>query len=124
MMKLGNIKIATMLLLAVFIYDIFFVFITPLFLDGQSIMITVARGGAGESTADDFCFKYPEHKDCTGIDFLPMLLILPRVNDYQQGSALLGLGDIVRKCATRILRRLFASLLTSFIFNVPQCPAT
>lgn len=96
MMKLKNIKIASMLLIAVFLYDIFFVFITPLFL-GESVMITVAKGGAGESTADDFCYKYPEDKDCTGIDSLPMLLIVPRFNDYANGSSLLGLGDIVRK---------------------------
>ena len=97
MMKLGSIKVATLLLLMVFVYDIFFVFITPLFLGGESIMITVAKGGAGDSTADDFCYKYPDDKDCTGIDFLPMLLIIPRLNDYRDGSSLLGLGDIVCK---------------------------
>ena len=98
MMKLKNIKIATMLLVAVFCYDIFFVFLTPLFMDGKSVMITVAKGGnSGESTADDFCYKYPEDKDCTGIDFLPMLLVIPRFNDYSDGSSLLGLGDIVCK---------------------------
>jgi signal peptide peptidase-like protein 2B len=103
MMKLGNIKIATLLLIAVFTYDIFFVFITPLFLDGESIMITVAKGGGGETVADDFCYKYPEDKDCTGIDFLPMLLLVPRFNDYQRGSALLGLGDIVCKLCTPVV---------------------
>ena len=61
-------------------------------------MITVAKGGnANGSTADDFCFKYPEDKQCTGIDFLPMLLSIPRINDWRGGSALLGLGDIICK---------------------------
>lgn len=96
-MKLNDIKIATMLLIAVFFYDIFFVFITPLFLDGQSVMITVAKGGGGDASVDDFCYRYPEDKDCTGIDFLPMLLVIPRYHDYMDGSVLLGLGDIVRK---------------------------
>jgi signal peptide peptidase-like protein 2B len=78
--------------------DIFFVFITPLFLDGESVMITVAKGGnSNGSTADDFCFKYPEDRECTGIDFLPMLLSIPRINDWRGGSALLGLGDIICK---------------------------
>jgi hypothetical protein len=98
MMKLNSIMIASMLLVAVFCYDIFFVFLTPLFMDGQSVMITVAKGGGGDSTADDFCYRYPDDKDCTGIDFLPMLLIIPRINDYMNGSVLLGLGDIVCKC--------------------------
>jgi signal peptide peptidase-like protein 2B len=97
-LKLSNIKIATMLMVAIFFYDIFFVFITPLFLDGESIMLTVARGGAeGTSTADDFCYKYPDDKQCTGVDFLPMLIIIPRINDYSGGSVLLGLGDIICK---------------------------
>jgi hypothetical protein len=97
MLKLTNIRIATMLMLTVFFYDIFFVFITPLFLNGESVMITVAQGGGKSSTADDFCFKYPEDKACKGIDFLPMLLLVPRINDYTGGSSLLGLGDIVCK---------------------------
>ena len=97
MMKLNSIMIASLLLVAVFFYDIFFVFLTPLFMDGQSVMITVAKGGGGDSTADDFCYRYPDDNDCTGIDFLPMLLIIPRINDYMNGSVLLGLGDVVCK---------------------------
>lgn len=99
MVKLSSIKIATMLLVAVFFYDIFFVFLTPLFM-GQSVMITVAKGGSTGVGGDDFCVKYPDDKDCTGIDFLPMLLAVPRINDYRGGMALLGLGDIVCKWPT------------------------
>mmetsp|Transcript_6443 Transcript_6443/g.19032 ORF Transcript_6443/g.19032 Transcript_6443/m.19032 type:complete len:1167 (+) Transcript_6443:204-3704(+) len=96
LLKLNSIKIATILMVTIFLYDIFFVFITPLLFNGQSVMIVVASGGrSGESTADDFCVRYPDDKECTGIDFLPMLLILPRINDYLQRSVLLGLGDIV-----------------------------
>ena len=41
-----KIKIATILLIAVFIYDIFMVFITPLFTkEGESVMVTVATSG-------------------------------------------------------------------------------
>lgn len=66
-------------------------------------MLTVARGGAeGATGGDDLCFKYPKHKDCTGMDFLPMLLAFPRINDYRGGASLLGLGDIVRKSKLRL----------------------
>jgi hypothetical protein len=96
--KINSLKIAALLGIAVFFYDIFFVFITPFLTGGSSIMLTVARGGAeAGATADDLCFKYPKHKDCTGIDFLPMLLAFPRIKDYRGGSSLLGLGDIVRE---------------------------
>jgi hypothetical protein len=97
LVKLNNTKVATMLMLAIFFYDVFFVFITPLFLDGESVMITVARGGGSDQVVDDFCVRYPDDKECKGIDFLPMLLIIPRVNDYNDGAVLLGLGDIVCK---------------------------
>lgn len=58
-------------------------------------MITVATSG-GPPTADpSWCEKYPTDKGCVGGDPLPMLFTIPRVFDYQGGSSLLGLGDIV-----------------------------
>eukprot|EP00978_Attheya_sp_CCMP212_P029027 scaffold101748_cov59-Attheya_sp.AAC.2 len=92
--KLNSIKVATVLLLAAFVYDIFFVFITPYLFDGESIMISVATSG-GAPDDPNFCEKYPDGKDCQGGDPLPMLLTIPRINDYRGGAALLGLGDIV-----------------------------
>jgi hypothetical protein len=92
-----SLSLSLRLLLYIFL-DIFFVFVTPLFLDGESVMMTVAKGGnANGVTADDFCYKYPEDKKCAGIDFLPMLLSIPRIRDWRGGSALLGLGDIICK---------------------------
>jgi hypothetical protein len=92
-------------------------------------MITVAKGGGGGSSedaiADDFCYKYPEDKDCTGIDSLPMLLIVPRFNDYTNGSSLLGLGDIVCKSHKLIKSSLSGSSLTFFSLfgsaGIPHC---
>lgn len=100
-------------MVAIFFYDIFFVFITPLFFDGQSIMLTVAKGGGSDTIADDFCFKYPEERECKGIDFLPMLLIIPRFNDYTRGSSLLGLGDIVCTLyfSFKLVRRLYGTFV-------------
>ena len=95
-LKLNSIKIATILMVAIFIYDVFFVFITPLFTGGTSVMLKVASGSSSPS-GEDFCYKYPDDKFCKGISFLPMLFIFPRVNDYANGSVLLGLGDVIRK---------------------------
>ena len=48
-LRLPSLKICTILLSALFIYDIFFVFITPLFTkDGKSTMVEVAIGGSSD----------------------------------------------------------------------------
>ena len=45
-LRLPSFKICTILLSILFIYDIFFVFITPhLTTDGKSVMVEVATGG-------------------------------------------------------------------------------
>jgi len=93
LLKLNSIKVATVLLLVVFIYDIFFVFITPLIFE-SSVMVTVATGGGGPEVSADYCEKYPDDSSCKA-SILPMLLILPKINDYRGGASLLGLGDIV-----------------------------
>mmetsp|Transcript_39867 Transcript_39867/g.119980 ORF Transcript_39867/g.119980 Transcript_39867/m.119980 type:complete len:1066 (-) Transcript_39867:213-3410(-) len=95
LIRLNSIKIATILLVAAFVYDIFFVFITPYIFDGDSIMITVATSGGPPDADPDYCEKYPSETECQGGDPLPMLLTVPRINDYRGGSNLLGLGDIV-----------------------------
>ncbi|GKY92755.1 hypothetical protein MPSEU_000245500 [Mayamaea pseudoterrestris] len=93
--RLNSVRVATILLLVAFFYDIFFVFVTPLLFKGKSVMITVATSG-GPPTADPmWCERYPDDANCRGGDPLPMLFTIPRINDYQGGSSLLGLGDIV-----------------------------
>ncbi|CAB9512429.1 peptide peptidase-like [Seminavis robusta] len=92
--KLNSLKVAASLLIMAFFYDIFMVFISPLFF-GKSVMITVATSG-GPPTADPaWCEKYPDDPNCQGGEPLPMLFQIPRIGDYQGGSSLLGLGDIV-----------------------------
>ena len=45
-LRLPSLKICTILLSALFFYDIFFVFITPMFMEGgKSVMVEVATGG-------------------------------------------------------------------------------
>lgn len=93
--KLNSLKVAALLLIVAFFYDIFFVFVTPLLFKGKSVMITVATSG-GPPTADPaWCEKYPDDAGCQGGQPLPMLFQIPRIGDYQGGSSLLGLGDIV-----------------------------
>ena len=96
LIQLNTIQVASLLLMVAFVYDIFFVFVTPYFFK-ESIMITVATSGGPPKADELYCEKYPSDKDCQGGDPLPMLLTIPRLWDYEGGSSLLGLGDIVCK---------------------------
>ena len=91
-LRLTSTKVATILLAAVFVYDIFFVFISP-FIFGDNVMVKVATGGGGEWSIDH-CEKYPSDNDCRRAT-LPMVLTIPKINDFNDGLSLLGLGDIV-----------------------------
>lgn len=93
--RLNKLKVATVLLWVAFFYDVFFVFVTPYLFKGKSVMITVATSGGPPAADPTFCEKYPDDSDCQGGEPLPMLLTVPRIGDYQGGSSLLGLGDIV-----------------------------
>jgi len=94
LVRFPNIRVATVLLTLAFFYDIFFVFLSPYLFGGESVMVKVATGG--KPVADPvYCEKYPSDKDCQTREQLPMLLTLPRISDYQGGSTMLGLGDII-----------------------------
>jgi signal peptide peptidase-like 2B len=95
LIQLNNIQVATILLLVAFVYDIFFVFVTPFLFHGKSVMITVATSGGPPEKDAMFCEKYPSDPGCRGGDPLPMLLTVPRLFDYEGGASMLGLGDIV-----------------------------
>lgn len=93
--RLNSIRVASILLIVAFFYDIFFVFVTPYFFHGKSVMITVATSGGPPKADALWCEKYPDDKDCQGGNPLPMLLAIPKLMDYTGGNSLLGLGDIV-----------------------------
>ncbi|PKA61742.1 Signal peptide peptidase-like 2 [Apostasia shenzhenica] len=76
MAQLPNIKVASALLVCAFLYDVFWVFISPLIFK-ESVMIEVARGDNG------------------GGDAIPMLLRIPRFFDPWGGFDMIGFGDIV-----------------------------
>ncbi|CAI9117346.1 OLC1v1018722C1 [Oldenlandia corymbosa var. corymbosa] len=82
--QLPNIKVATVLLCCAFLYDIFWVFLSP-YIFHDSVMIAVARG------------------DKAGGESIPMLLRVPRLFDPWGGFDMIGFGDI-----------LFPGLLVSF----------
>lgn len=82
--RLPNIKVAAVLLCCAFVYDIFWVFLSPIIFH-QSVMIAVARG------------------DNSGGESIPMLLRIPRFSDPWGGYDMIGFGDI-----------LFPGLLVSF----------
>eukprot|EP00128_Syssomonas_multiformis_P013935 Colp12_sorted_trinity150504_noHs@13787 len=80
--KLPNLKTATLLLCMFFVYDIFFVFVTPLLTSsGESVMVKVATGGG------------------TSSEQMPIVLRLPRFTDPYRACdtayAVLGFGDLV-----------------------------
>jgi signal peptide peptidase-like 2B len=102
LIKLNSIRVASVLLVVAFLYDIFFVFVTPYLFHGKSVMITVATSGGPPKADADWCEKYPSDGDCQGGDPLPMLLTMPRIGDYAGGASLLGLGDIVREYCSSV----------------------
>lgn len=85
--QLPNIKVATVLLCCAFLYDIFWVFLSP-FIFRDSVMIAVARG------------------DNNGGEAIPMLLRVPKLADPYHGYSMIGFGDII-----------FPGLLVCFSFR-------
>ncbi|XP_037644199.1 signal peptide peptidase-like 2 isoform X1 [Sebastes umbrosus] len=83
--RLPTFKACTLLLSVLFVYDVFFVFITPFFTkSGESIMVEVAAGPSDSSTHEK----------------LPMVLKVPRLNFSplalcDRPFSLLGFGDIL-----------------------------
>ncbi|GMF48630.1 unnamed protein product [Phytophthora fragariaefolia] len=97
--RLPNLKVATVLLVLVFMYDIFMVFISP-YIFKESVMIKVATGGAQSSAtggvSSGYCLRYPtDTKHSCRSESMPILLRVPKMLDWRAGTSLLGLGDIV-----------------------------
>jgi len=80
--RLPSFKICTILLVLLFFYDIFFVFVTPLFTQsGESVMVEVATGGSS-------------HEQMPMVLKVPHLSLDPLAFCFPQYS-LLGFGDIL-----------------------------
>ncbi|XP_078167011.1 signal peptide peptidase-like 3 isoform X2 [Carex rostrata] len=89
--QLPNVMVAAALLGMAFFYDIFWVFISPLFFK-KSVMITVAKGNEN-----------------SGGPAIPMVLKMPRHLDAWYGYDMIGFGDI-----------LLPGLLVAFSFRYDQ----
>ncbi|XP_027058274.1 signal peptide peptidase-like 2B [Pocillopora damicornis] len=79
--RLPSLKVCTLLLVLLLIYDAFFVYITPLFSAGKSIMVEVATGGDSKES-------------------LPMVIKVPRLrmsvlSVCLRPYSILGFGDIL-----------------------------
>jgi hypothetical protein len=97
--RVSSLKVATALLCCAFVYDIFFVFISPLIF-GTSVMMSVASGGSGDdssplSTDENYCEKFPSDDDCA-VTNVPMLLYAPAFWTWNtNANSMLGLGDVI-----------------------------
>jgi Signal peptide peptidase len=100
--RLPNLQVATHLLCLAFLYDIFFVFITP-YLFGSSVMMRVAEGAEKDNHNDpNFCEKYPNDNDCRDSS-APNLLVVPSINDYRGGEFVLPSDGIAFcRCLTLV----------------------
>jgi signal peptide peptidase-like protein 2B len=73
------------------------VFLTP-FIFGTSVMVDVATAGQPQQVSNPACYcrLNPSDDSVCGVgEVMPILLRLPRLNDYRGGFSMLGLGDIV-----------------------------
>lgn len=96
-MRISALRTACIILGLFFAYDVFAVFLTP-FIFGSSAMIDVATAGAPEAVPNWACWcrLHPDDsKSCGPGETMPILLRLPRLQDYRGGYSMLGLGDIV-----------------------------
>eukprot|EP01126_Amoeba_proteus_P060138 TRINITY_DN7925_c0_g1_i1.p1 TRINITY_DN7925_c0_g1~~TRINITY_DN7925_c0_g1_i1.p1 ORF type:complete len:469 (-),score=93.98 TRINITY_DN7925_c0_g1_i1:214-1620(-) len=108
-LQIRSLKVATVLLGLFFLYDIFFVFITPFFTHGKSVMEAVATGSNAQpvlpttsNTSSPFIVSQITGKHTTSPEVLPLSLIIPHLSDVRTTCArvttefsLLGLGDVI-----------------------------
>ena len=88
----GSVKVIMAL---AFLYDVFFVFVSPAIFGGRSVMVDVASGRDQEGYDPVACENVPSLGICKASNPLPMLITVPVIGDYFGGVSMLGLGDIV-----------------------------
>eukprot|EP01101_Sappina_pedata_P002177 TRINITY_DN12434_c0_g1_i1.p1 TRINITY_DN12434_c0_g1~~TRINITY_DN12434_c0_g1_i1.p1 ORF type:complete len:733 (-),score=211.11 TRINITY_DN12434_c0_g1_i1:97-2295(-) len=109
--RLPSLKVATLLLVLFFLYDIFFVFITPFMTsNGESIMVSVATGGGSNGGVSQPGPGSIPSPNATPSEVLPLAFVIPHlfrdafaVCETGLKFSLLGFGDIA-----------IPSLLTAF----------
>lgn len=112
-LRLPSLKILTFMMILLFCYDIFFVFITPLFTkNGQSVMINVATGGNGHSG-----------------EMIPLVFLIPILSDSpdimcrDRAFSLLGFGDIILPGLLVVFNGIFGVHAKSIMYMVSSTMA-
>lgn len=105
--QLPSLRVATTLLTAAFVYDVFFVYLSPLVF-GANVMVDVASGNSLLSLS-----QQDHHMETEDHSTVPMVLVVPLMFSVYGGSALLGLGDII-----------LPGLLVSFCIRYDYCKGT
>ncbi|XP_039628768.1 signal peptide peptidase-like 2A isoform X2 [Polypterus senegalus] len=99
--KISSFKLHVILLSLLLVYDVFFVFITPLLTkNGESIMIDVASGGGSSDEKNGGSVLQGLPDSTSHREKLPVLMRVPRLNDPAQNVcgiqfSILGYGDII-----------------------------
>lgn len=107
--QLPSLRVGTILLSVAFVYDIFFVYVSP-YLFGSNVMIDVASGGGNTRVRGfEYCDQHPEASECHH-EIVPMVLSIPLLFSFYGGNALLGLGDLI-----------IPGLLVSFCIRYDYC---
>lgn len=83
--RFTDIQVCSVLLSLALVYDIFWVFISPL-LFSENVMIATATGKG---------HTWNNNTDVPPAEMIPMLLVVPKIIDWAGGVTLLGLGDVV-----------------------------
>jgi len=83
--RFSDIQVCSVLLSLAMVYDIFWVFISPL-LFSENVMIATATGQG---------HTWNNSTDLPPAEMIPMLLVVPKAVDWAGGVTLLGLGDVV-----------------------------
>lgn len=97
--QLPGLRVATTLLCIAFVYDVFFVYISPVIF-GSNVMVAVASGGGNVRVEG----SEVSHET------MPMVLRIPLIFSVFGGQALLGLGDLI-----------IPGLLVSFCMRYDYC---
>ncbi|XP_062182465.1 signal peptide peptidase-like 2 isoform X1 [Phragmites australis] len=94
MARLPNIRVASALLSSAFVYDIFWVFISPLIFH-ESVMIAMRKACSLQSLLQNRCLTMHVARGDYSGESIPMLLRIPRFFDPWGGYDMIGFGDII-----------------------------
>lgn len=90
--ELPSLRVGAILLSVAFVYDVFFVYLSP-FVFGSNVMVNVASG-MGNTQRRVLGLDPDQHQE-EHYQSAPMVLSIPLLFSFYGGNALLGLGDLI-----------------------------